>query len=228
MPNGVPDVNGVEVTEEPTSALAEYGRVPIAFTVGEVLEVEPVDGGLGGFRLVARRLERSYLKDYDADPAHRPAAWPERLDVSRWGVLAAFTAGARAGGRAPGRGERVGGAAVAWGTPGLELAQGRPDLAVLWDLRVAPAWRGRGVGASLLGAAARWAAGRGARQMVIETQNVNVAACRFYARQGCVLGAVHRHAYGDALDEVQLLWYLDLGGVADASAAGAARVPGPG
>ncbi|MGZ8471829.1 MAG: hypothetical protein ACXWZ7_20745 [Gemmatirosa sp.] len=44
----------------------------------------------------------------------------------------------------------------------------------------------------------------------METQNVNVAACRFYAHQGCILGAVHRFAYPTLPDEAQLLWYRRL------------------
>ena len=51
-----------------------------------------------------------------------------------------------------------------------------------------------------------------------ETQNTNVPACRFYARQGCRLGATHRFAYAGSghgsddpvAQEAMLLWYLDL------------------
>ena len=36
-------------------------------------------------------------------------------------------------------------------------------------------------------------------------------ACRFYAAQGCHLGAIHRHAYDTTYpNEAMLLWYLDL------------------
>jgi GNAT superfamily N-acetyltransferase len=87
---------------------------------------------------------------------------------------------------------------------------GRRDLAVLWDLRVAPAARRRGVGAALFRAAAAWAAARGCAQLKVETQNVNVPACRFYARQGCVLGAIDRFAYPGLPHEVRLLWYTAL------------------
>jgi GNAT superfamily N-acetyltransferase len=90
------------------------------------------------------------------------------------------------------------------------MLEGRRDLAVLWDLRVAPEARGQGVGAALFQAAEAWAAARGCRQMKVETQNVNVPACRFYASQGCVLGAIHRFAYPELPHEVQLLWYRDL------------------
>ena len=44
---------------------------------------------------------------------------------------------------------------------------------------------------------------------MVETQNVNVRACRFYARQGFALGAVNRDAYPDLPDEVLLLWYKE-------------------
>lgn len=109
-----------------------------------------------------------------------------------------------------GRQRRVGSAVVAWDTPGVDMLEGRPDLAVLWDLRVAPAWRGRGIGAALFRAAEAWSWARGARWLKVETQNVNVTACRFYARQGCVLGALHRFAYPELPNEVQLLWYKEL------------------
>jgi GNAT superfamily N-acetyltransferase len=99
---------------------------------------------------------------------------------------------------------------VAFDTPTVEMLEGRRDLAVLWDIRVAPEARGQGVGAALFGAAAAWAAARGCRQLKVETQNVNVPACRFYASQGCVLAAIHRFAYPGLPHEVQLLWYRDL------------------
>lgn len=141
------------VREEPPSALAGYGAVPIAFTVREVLDVVPAEGGLGGLTLVPRRLARPYVKDYDAIPGEAPARWAERwaerCDVSRWGVLAADVDGAR-----------VGGAVVALGTPGVDAPEGRRDLAVLRDLRVAPAHRGRGIGRVLFAAAAAWARAR--------------------------------------------------------------------
>jgi len=44
---------------------------------------------------------------------------------------------------------------------------------------------------------------------MVETQNINVPACRFYARQAFVLGAVNRGAYPDLPHDVQLLWYKE-------------------
>jgi hypothetical protein len=42
--------------------------------------------------------------------------------------------------------------------------------------------------------------------MEIETQNNNVAACRFYAKQGCILSSINPDAYPDFPDEVQMIW----------------------
>jgi GNAT superfamily N-acetyltransferase len=187
------------VVEEPAGALAEYGRVPIAFEVRRVLDLSAPENGLGGLVLAERAVDPPYVKDYDAIAGEGPARWAERFDLSRWGFFAAFDGD-----------RRVGGAAVAFDTPGVEMLEGRRDLAVLWDLRVAPHARGRGVGAALVRAAEAWAAARGCRRMKVETQNVNVPACRFYARQGFVLGAIHRFAYPDLPGEAQLLWYRDL------------------
>ena len=104
----------------------------------------------------------------------------------------------------------MGGAVVAFDTPGLIMLEGRRDLAVLWDIRVDPDHQRRGVGTALFGAAETWSRTRGCRQLKIETQNVNVPACRFYLGQGCVLGGINRFAYREFPEEVQLLWYKDL------------------
>ncbi len=189
----------IEVREEPMAALAEYARVPIAFEVREILDLSIRDGGLGGFALVERSVEVPWVKDYDGVGGEGPPQWAARFDLSNWGLLAA---------RSDGR--LVGGAVVAFDSPGVEMLEGRRDLAVLWDIRVAPEARGRGVGAALFRAAEAWAMARGCRQLKVETQNINVPACRFYARQGCVLGAIHRFAYPTLPHEVQLLWYRDL------------------
>jgi GNAT superfamily N-acetyltransferase len=187
----------IEIREEPPSALSDYARVPIAFEVRERFTIYAPDAGLAGLHLLAERVAVPYVKDYDADPLNHPTAWPHRFDLSHWGILAAYAGGT----------EHVGGVVVAWGAAAAELMENRADLAVLWDLRVAPHWRGRGVGAALFEAAEAWALTRGARWLKVETQSVNVAACRLYVRQGCTLGAVHRFAYPTLPDEAQLLWY---------------------
>jgi ribosomal protein S18 acetylase RimI-like enzyme len=84
---------------------------------------------------------------------------------------------------------------------------------VLWDIRVHPDARGQGIGSELFAEAARWAQAQGCRQLKVETQNVNVQACRFYAKQGCELGGIERYGYAGCAEvshEAMLLWYLDL------------------
>jgi GNAT superfamily N-acetyltransferase len=189
----------VEVVEESVAVLPAYGRVPIAFRVESRFRVEPIRSGLGGLLLVAEPVAAPYVKDYDAIDGGGPSFWSQRWDISHWGVMSAFEGG-----------ERIGGAAVAWKTEGMEMLEGCEDLAVLWDLRVHPSYRGRGVGHRLFARAVDWARERQGRRFKAETQNINVPACRFYARQGCELGAIHRYVYGIALDEVQLLWYKDV------------------
>ena len=189
---------GIEIAEGSTKDLEEYARVSIAFDVRSVVDVEETDAP-PRFRLTERALAEPYVKDYDAVPGASPVDLAARFDVTNWAVLVARS-----------EGRRVGGAIVALDTPGVDMLEGRRDLAVLWDLRVAREQRGRGVGTALFRAAESWAASRGCREVKVETQDVNVPACRFYARQGCVLGAVRRHAYPTLSQEVQLLWRKDL------------------
>ncbi|HEX8671175.1 MAG TPA: GNAT family N-acetyltransferase, partial [Longimicrobium sp.] len=124
-----------------------------------------------------------------------PARWAKRFDVWNWGVLAA-----RIGGR------RVGGAVIAFNTPGVDMLEGRRDLAVLWDIRVAPDVRAQGVGTALFRAAETWARARRCAELKVETQNIDVPACRFYAKQGCVLAEANRGVYPSLPHEVQLIW----------------------
>lgn len=188
----------IEIIEESVAALPEYEKVPIAFRVQSRFLIVPVQNGLGGLKFIEESVA-PYVKDYDAEENERPSQWSRRFDVSRWGFLSAF-ADAR----------RIGGAAVAWKTPEVNMLEGLADLACLWDLRVHPDYRSKGVGHLLFNRAVEWARERQCRRLKVETQNVNVPACRFYARQGCELGGIDRYAYGEKLDEIQLLWYRDL------------------
>lgn len=187
----------VDVREESAATLGEYARISIAFEVREILEVDPA--GLDGIRLQPRLVAQPWVKDYDALRGESPARWARRWNTSNWGFLAAYSDD-----------ERVAGAVVAFDTPGTNMLRGRRDLACLWDLRVAPTHRNKGIGTSLFHAAEGWAAHRGVHEMVIETQNINVPASRFYARMGCTLGTIDRHAYPDLPNEVQLLWWKRL------------------
>jgi GNAT superfamily N-acetyltransferase len=187
----------IEASGVPSSSLIEYARIPIVFEVNAVLDVDERPDG-SGFVLAERRVQMSYLKDYDA-LAETPVEWARRFDTSKWALMIARIDD-----------QCVGGVTVAYDTSGLDMLEGRSDLAVLWDIRVAPARRRHGIGASLFEAAEAWAVTRGCRHLKVETQNINLAACRFYERQGCVLRAARPGVHPECPDEVQLLWYKDL------------------
>jgi GNAT superfamily N-acetyltransferase len=190
------------IQEIQPAQLALYDQVPSRLLVRSILRVEELDHGLGGFRLVEEPAASPYLKEYDAS-GDRPSGWPSQFDVSQWGFFLAVRDTVV-----------IGGAAVALGCRPFPLDPfARPDLAVLWDLRVAPEEQGRGTGTLLFEHAAAWARSRGSGQLGLETQNVNVPACRFYSKQGCRLGAIHRYGYAgrpEVAHEAMLLWYLDL------------------
>jgi len=189
----------IEVKEESKSALHEYATISIAFQVHSILKVTARGNHTDEFVLTEEPLAVPYLKDYDSLSGEKPTQWEKRFDLSRWVLL-----GARAHGRL------IGGAAIAFSIPDQEIFEGREDLAILWDIRVSPEVRGQGVGAALFGAAEAKARARGFRALKVETQNINVGACRFYEQQGCVLRFVNRRAYAEQPHEVQLLWYKDL------------------
>jgi GNAT superfamily N-acetyltransferase len=189
----------IEITEEPIIAAADLVHIPIVFEVQSVFDVLPRDGGLGGLILSERQLDVPYTKDYDLIEGEGPTRWLRRFDTSNWGFIGAHA-----------ESKRIGGAVIAFNTASVNMLEGRRDLAVLWDIRVSPKERGRGVGSAIFRAVEDWASARGCRQLKVETQNINVPACRFYAQQGCVLGAINRFAYREFPDEVQLLWYKTL------------------
>jgi GNAT superfamily N-acetyltransferase len=189
----------IELAEEPLTVLPEYARVPIVFTVDRVLDVTRHEHRPGGFVLSERLLETPYEKDYDAIAGEGPLQWARRFDLSKWAFFTARIAS-----------RIIGGAAVAFDTPGLTMLEGRRDVAVLWDIRVSPDARRQGVGRALFEQVEAWAQRQGCRQLEIETQNTNVPACRFYEQRGCQLRAVHRAVYLGLPEEIQLLWYRDL------------------
>lgn len=189
----------VQIVEIGPDRLADYASVPIKFEVKSTLQVELVDGGLGGMLLHQVPVEKHYVKDYDAY-GETPTDWLKQFDVTNWGFFLAMDD------------ERpVGAAAVAFDTNGVFMLEARSDLSVLWDIRSQPAYRG--VGIALFRYAAEWSRERGCHQMKVETQNVYVPACRFYQRMGCQLGEIRRFGYAavpTVAHEVMLIWYLDL------------------
>jgi GNAT superfamily N-acetyltransferase len=196
----------MDIQQEAVSvtALQEYAAVSIAFVVDRILQVTVADGGLGGLSLTETAVADPYVKDNDTPEEARPMRWAERFDTANWGLIC---------GRRDA--SMVGGAVIAFNSPDVRMLGGRDDIAVLWDIRVSPGERRAGLGSALFQAAADWAVARGCGWLKIETQNINVAACRFYRKMGCTLGAIDRFAYPELPDEVQLLWWKALAARSD-------------
>lgn len=186
----------IEFIEVDRHSLEEYGRIPMAFDVKSIFKVG--QNGDGSFTLTEVALDSPYIKDYDV-PDQRPTEWRRDFDLSNWGFFLCRL-----------EGKVAGAAAVTFDTPGIELLEGRSDLAILWDIRVVTDARGRGLGRALLQAAEEWARRRNCIEMKIETQNNNVPACRFYEHLGYSLREARHGAYQDFPEEIQLLWYKDL------------------
>jgi len=184
----------LHLSEEPFTSIEEYIRVPISFIVERVFDV-PVGAdvrGIGTF--MERSLTHPYELNYDL--VEPPLDWSKTFDITNWGMFIV-----RQDDRI------VGGALAAFKDKTCTMLEGRDDLAVLWDIRVSPEYRQRGIGSMLFRAAETWARSRHCGELKIETQNVNVPACRFYSRMGCELGKVNHHAYPNQPDQIQMLWY---------------------
>jgi GNAT superfamily N-acetyltransferase len=194
----------LEIADVGPDRLRDYADVPIAFRVESILKLDLLDGGLGGAALKEVQIAPAYIKDYDAHPDGGPLGWPEKFDLENFGFFLALD------------GDRpVGAAAAVYDSAGIHMLCGRRDMAVLWDIRVRPEARRSGIGARLFEHAVKWARARNCRLLKIETQNVNVPACRFYSGMGCRLGEINRYAYAghpQVAHEVMLVWYLDLQG----------------
>ena len=186
-----------EIVEESLARLAEYGEIPIRFEVRSLFEIkgENPDSAV----LVERPVEHPWVKDYDAIKGEGPTRWAERWDITNWGLLAAYVDE-----------RRVAGCVLAWNTDGISKLEGRDDMVVMWDLRVHPDYRGNGIGRRLFEAAVQWARDLRCRELQVETQDINVPACRFYERQGCHLLSINRNAYEAYPEEVELIWSLVL------------------
>jgi len=183
----------VQIVEIGPDRLADYASVPIRFEVKSTLQVELVDGGLGGRLMRQVPVEKPYAKDYDVYGEYS-TDWLKLFDVTHWGFFLAMD------------GERpIGAAAVVFDTTGVLMLEARCDLCSQ------PAYRG--VGIPLFRYAAEWSRKRGCQQMKVETQNVNVPACRFYQRMGCQLGEIRLYSYAAVpavAHEVMLNWYYNL------------------
>jgi len=79
------------------------------------------------------------------------------------------------------------------------------------DIAVDSRLRRQGVGKRLMDQAVEWAKSKSLPGIMLETSNVNLAACHFYERFGFKLGGFDRLLYQAVMpgtEEVAMYWYL--------------------
>ena len=86
------------------------------------------------------------------------------------------------------------------------------QYAFIEGLYVAKIARGNGVGIALLERAVSWAKESKLKGLALETQDINVLACRFYAKHGFKIGGINTMLYKNfekpLSDEIAIFWYL--------------------
>ncbi|MDX2175438.1 MAG: GNAT family N-acetyltransferase [Candidatus Sumerlaeia bacterium] len=187
-------MDGWRILEERVSADSEHFRIPIRFDARSRVDLAAL--AEGSLELVPAPF---FEKDYDAFAESTMREFVLGMETRNWVLLAAFVGGAR-----------VGGLLAARDTPGLNLLENLRDHTAMLDVRVEPAWRGRGVGGALVLAAQAWARSRGDTLLTVETQDTNPGACRFYHSLGMRPRRIVRGAYAHLPDEAQLIWELRL------------------
>lgn len=189
----------VELWPVNKETLTKYYTIPSSFEVVSILDVKVIDDGFKGMNLREKKVAKPYVKNYDEN--ENPFRWLD-YNTSNWMMFVVKYDE-----------KPVGGLTMACKTPELRMLNGRDNLADVWDLRVHPDFKRRGIGTKLFSRAIAWCREQGYKQLCVETQNVNVPACRFYLKQGCVLGGINRYWYYDSpavADEVQFVWFMDL------------------
>jgi ribosomal protein S18 acetylase RimI-like enzyme len=86
------------------------------------------------------------------------------------------------------------------------------NTALLWNLMIDLDYRQQGIGRRLWNLGVNFARQAGVRAVMIETQNTNIAACRFYARLECQLIGLNEMLYAnrDEDHETALFWAYPL------------------
>lgn len=81
--------------------------------------------------------------------------------------------------------------------------------ALIEDLAVAKDYRKNGVGTALLNKAIEWAKENNFGGLMLETQDTNVSACDFYAKNSFVIGAIDTMLYSNlpTANEIAIFWY---------------------
>lgn len=189
-------MSNIKIIDESPHMLDEYCKVSMEYKVESEFRIDLLNNGIGGFRFIEEKV-KPYWKNYDSEEDN-PSLLNNRFNLENWHVISAFDDE-----------KRVGGAIIAYNSPGVYMLEGRDDIAVIWDLRVDNEYRGKGIGSMIFNRCIEWAKRKECSRVKIETQKNNVNACKFYAKQGARLSNINRFVYSNH-NEVQLIWSLEL------------------
>ena len=82
------------------------------------------------------------------------------------------------------------------------------SVARIEDIIVGRLFRRYGIGSLLLNCASDWARNRGCRAILLETQNINYPAIRFYLRNGLEVWSISQHHYPPGPDEHEVAIFM--------------------
>ena len=189
----------IEFKEVDKTYFPLYDQVTANVDIRSEYRVNRIDGGLGG--LIFEKVPVTPCVK-DLSKYERAVEYEDMFDISKWRFFMAFD------GDIP-----VGAVTVAGTTKGMDMLGESTGACVLWDIRVADAYKHMGIGQGLFDLGKAAAKADGYKTMIIECQNNNVPACNFYKKQGALLSKVDMNAYEsepEIADEVQFVWRLAL------------------
>ena len=186
-----------QTVKEPISILPQYSQIPILFQVNSIYKLQQ-EITKDGFKFVfsEEKLDAPYIKNYDEYEANQPKEELKKFNIENWTIFCAYQDTAL-----------VGGVILAHNTKEIHMLEERSDITCLWDIRIHPDYRRQGIGTQLFKSAVEETRRKKCIFMKVETQNINVDACKFYMKQGCKLGYINQYAYKDYPNETQLIWY---------------------
>lgn len=185
----------IKIVKIDGSNLKDYISIPMSFEINSFLDISFQKNGLEGIKIQEKKIIKPYTKNYD--DYESPLNWSSKFHLENCGIFIAIQNNF----------EIVGGLTIVYDIETNGILEGRNDLTVLWDIRVKNEYRGMGIGSLLFQKAIDFSKEKNCTIMKIETQNNNVPACKFYSHQGCYLGGIHKNAYKEFPNEIQLFWY---------------------
>lgn len=181
----------MEVTIRPLTAGDRVSDIRIdgSFTVDSILVLSVTDRQIDYTVMRIPAYEKSYSDEESEE--NEDILYSEYIDNPDQIVYLAFI-----GNQAVGR---------------IQLRRNWNKYAYIEEIAVDRSYRKHGVGRKLIEQAKRWAKAGGMPGIMLETQNNNVRACKFYESCGFVLGGFDLRLYQGIhaqSDEIALFWYF--------------------